>query len=166
MSKALDLFYGLVLEDGRRLGEAATDFQRADAAAVLDGDCPNHFLSRPRGALRRRLISARMNIAVALAQAPARARLYALAADEKQGRLLVDSIAGFAERTPELRGALTIHESRVVFPRAGVRLDVLAADQASHLGFAAVVCDGRRDLPVAHDGAPATLFRGASRRRQ
>lgn len=134
MSAALDLMHGLVLEDGRRWGEAATDFQRADAEAVLDGTRPNHFLTRPRGDSKTSDLGG-MNVAVALAQAPPRSRLYALAADEKQGRLLVDAILGFAERTPELSGALTIHESRVVFPRAGVRLDVLAADQASIWGL-------------------------------
>ena len=100
-----------------------------------------------------------MNITVGLAQAPPRARMYALAADEKQGRLLIDAIAGFAERTPELRGALTIHESRVVFPRADVRLDVLAADQASIWGLRLLHHRGR-DRAVAHDHAATTLLRG------
>ena len=139
---ALDLMFGLVLETGKRFGEVATDFQRADAEAVLGNVCPNHFLTRPRGDSKTGDLAA-MNIAVALTQAPARARMYSLAADEKQGRLLVDAIAGFSERTPELAGALTIHESRVVFPRAGVRLDVARSGSGEHLGFAAVVRDGR-----------------------
>ncbi len=47
----LELLSGLRLEDGRSWGEAATDVQRADAAAVLDTDSvtPYAFLTRARG---------------------------------------------------------------------------------------------------------------------
>lgn len=136
MSEALDLFLGLRLEDGRRVGEAAADFQLEDAKAVLDQDSetPNHFFTRPRGDSKTSDLAG-MNISVGLVQAPPRARMYGLAADEKQGRLLVDAIAGFAARTPELQGALVIRESSVYFPRSQARLDILAADQSSIWGL-------------------------------
>jgi hypothetical protein len=56
---ALDLLAGLVLEDGRRWGEAAADFQWQDAQAVMfvgggDGNQPV-FTVRPYGGDRRRL---------------------------------------------------------------------------------------------------------------
>lgn len=136
LNEALDLFHGLVLEDGRRLGEAAADFQLQDAEAVLDqaSETPNHFLTRPRGDSKTSDLAG-MNIAVGLAQAPHRSRMYALSADEKQGRLLVDAMAGFATRTPELVGALIVRESSIYFPRSDSRLEVLAADQASIWGL-------------------------------
>jgi phage terminase large subunit-like protein len=136
VSDALDLLYGLVLEDGRRWGEAATTFQKQDAVAVLDeaSPTPNHFLTRPRGDSKTTDLAG-MNIAAALAQAPPRARLYGLAADEKQGRLLIDSVAGFAARTAELTNALVVRDAHVYFPRTQARLEILAADQASIWGL-------------------------------
>lgn len=49
--------------------------------------------------------------------------------------MLVDAMAGFLARTPELASALVVYESSVVFPRSQVRLEVLAADQASIWGL-------------------------------
>ena len=54
-----------------------------------------------------------MALAVMLAQLPPGSRLYGIAADLDQGRLLVDTIDGLARRTPELRGALEINNYRV-----------------------------------------------------
>jgi hypothetical protein len=70
-----------------------------------------------------------------LAQLPAASRLYALAADRDQGRLIVDSVAGFASRTPELAGALAIDAWRVTAPRSGSMLEVLAADAPGAFGL-------------------------------
>jgi hypothetical protein len=136
MDDALGLFLGLVLEDGRRMGEAAAPFQVADAKAVLDqnSSTPMNFLTRPRGGSKTSDLAG-LNIAVLLAQAPERSRLYGLAADEKQGRLLIDSAAGFVSRTPELRGALVVRDSQVIASRSGARLEILPADQASIWGL-------------------------------
>ena len=43
MSAALDLLGGLVLEDGRRWGEVAVEWQWQDAEAILDLDAPTPF---------------------------------------------------------------------------------------------------------------------------
>jgi phage terminase large subunit-like protein len=136
VSEALNLMNALVLEDGRRWGEVARDFQRADAEAVLDeaSETPNHLLTRPRGDSKTSDLGG-LNLAAGLAQAPHRARMYALAADEKQGRLLLDALAGFVARTPELRSAVVIRESSVHFQRSHARLEVLAADQSSIWGL-------------------------------
>ena len=67
-------------------------------------------------------------VCVMVVQAPAGSRLYALAADKDQGALIIDSIRGFVERTPTLRGLLEISAYRVTVRGTGVRLDVLAAD--------------------------------------
>jgi hypothetical protein len=133
---ALDLFAGLVLEDGRRWGEAAADFQWEDARAVLQADntTPYHFLTRARGGSKTADLAG-MSIAAMLAQLPKGSRLYGLAADRDQGRLLVDSIGGFVTRTPELKGALKVDAFRVVATRSGSVLEVLAADAPGAWGL-------------------------------
>ncbi len=135
MTAALDVMNGLVLEDGRRWGEAAADFQRDDAGAVLESSgVPYHFLTRSRGGSKTADLAG-MAIAAMLAQLPAASRLYGLAADRDQGRLLVDSIAAYSARTPELRGALTIDAYRVTANRGGSMLEVLAADAPGAWGL-------------------------------
>jgi hypothetical protein len=133
---AIDLLASLVVEDGRRWGEAAAPFQWEDARAVLDpvSATPYHFLTRARGGSKTSDLGA-MAIAAMLAQLPARSRLYGIAADQDQGRLLVDSVSGFAARSPQLRGALKLDAYRVTATRSGSTLDVLAADAASSWGL-------------------------------
>lgn len=133
---ALDLMCALVLEDGRRWGEAADPIQLADARAVLDttSATPYHYETRARGWSKTADLAG-AEIAVMLAQLPASSRLYALGADRDQGRLFVDSIAGFVSRTPELRGALTVDSYRVTAARSGCVLDVLPADEAGAWGL-------------------------------
>jgi hypothetical protein len=129
---ALDLLAALVLEDGRRWGEAAVPVQWQDSRAVLDttSSTPLHWLGRARGYSKTTDLAG-MAIAAMLVQAPERGRLYGLAADAAQGSLLVDSIAGFAARTPEIQGALKIQEFKVVATRSGASLTILPTDSAS-----------------------------------
>src|SRR5436190_23657001 len=96
----------LVLENGRRWGEAAAGFQWDDARAVLDqaSAAPYHFLTRSRGGSKTKDLGG-MAVAAMLTQAPRGSRLYGLAADRDQGRLLVALGDGFASRTAALRGA-------------------------------------------------------------
>jgi phage terminase large subunit-like protein len=126
----------LVLEDGRRWGEAATTVQREDASAILDpaSATPYSFLTRSRGYSKTSDLGGVTSVAM-LAQLPPRSRLYALAADRDQGRLLVDAVAGYVARTPELRGALEVGSYRVTAPRSGSVLEVLAADAPSAWGL-------------------------------
>lgn len=156
MTTARDLLYGLVLEDGRRWGEAAEPIQREDANAVLDeeSETPYHWLARARGWSKTTDLGAKA-LVVMLAQAPSRARLYGIAADQAQGGLLLDALAGFAHRTRELEGALTIQESRVIATRSGAILQILPADSASVWGLRPyfVVVD---ELTVWHE-TPRTL---------
>lgn len=50
-SDPLGFLASLVLEDGRRWGEAAQPWQWEDAASILDlRGPPNHYMTRPRGA--------------------------------------------------------------------------------------------------------------------
>lgn len=129
------LLASLVLEDGRRWGDAAVPHQVADARAVLDVDGPRrHWLGRSRG-YSKTSDTAGMSAAVMLTQLAAGSTAYAAAADKDQARLLADKIRGYAVRTPELRGALTVQSYRVVAERTGVVLEILAADAASAYGL-------------------------------
>ena len=136
MSAASDLMSALVLEDGRRWGEAADRVQLADAAAILDqsSETPFHFLTRSRGYSKTTDAAAAV-LAVMLDQLPPVSRLFALAADKDQGRLLVESIAGFRARTPGLAGALQVDSYRVTATRTGSTLEVVAADAPSAYGL-------------------------------
>ncbi len=136
MNAALDLLAALVLDDGRRWGDAAAAFQREDAEAVLDLDSPTpyHFLTRARGGSKTCDLGG-LAVAAMLAQLPPRSRLYGIAADLDQGRLVVDSVDGFAARTPELRGTLRVESYRVHALRSGSVLEIAAADAASAWGW-------------------------------
>lgn len=134
--RALDLVCLLVIEDGRRWGDAAIPEQRADAEAVLDLPSPlrYHWLGRSRGRSKTSDVAA-MSIAVLLTQLPAGSAAYCAAADRDQGRLLLDAVRGFAERTPELAGVLDVQANRVYAPRAGTGLDLLSSDASSAWGL-------------------------------
>ncbi len=133
---ALDLLAGLTLESGARWGDAAEPWQWEDARALLDpaSSTPYSFMSRGRGGSKTTDLAG-VVVAAMLAQAPAAARLYGLAADRDQGRLLIDAISGFRARTPELAGALEVGAYRVTAARSGATLDVIAADAPSAWGL-------------------------------
>jgi phage terminase large subunit-like protein len=132
--RALDLLAMLVLEDGRRWGDAAVSAQWSDARAVLDpSGAPYNFLTRARGYSKTSDLAG-IAIAAMLTQLSGGSRLYGLAADRDQGRLLVDSVNGFAARTPELGGALTV-DSYKVTSASGSVLEVLPADAAGAYGL-------------------------------
>lgn len=147
MSAALDLMTALVIEDGRRWGEAAERVQLEDARAFLIGSPPYHFVTRARGYSKTSDLAGAA--ATLLLTLPAGARLYWLAADAEQGTLALDSIAGYERRTPLLRGQLTVQARRVVVPSTGSTLDVLAADAPSAWGLrpAAVLVDELAQWP-------------------
>jgi phage terminase large subunit-like protein len=161
MRDALALLQALVLEDGRRWGDAAAGFQLEDARSVLDQSAaPYSFLTRARGAAKTSDLAG-MVVAAMLTQAPAGARLYGLAADRDQARLLVDSVRGYVERTPELRGRLVLDAFKARTDR-GVVLEALAADAASSWGLRPwfVVADEIAQWPTTP--APRTRWESVS----
>jgi hypothetical protein len=143
VSSPIDLAGALVLENGSRLGDCWSPDQWEDARAVLDPESatPYHFLTRARGYEKTQDCGA-IAVAAMLAQLPAGSRLYGLASDLDQGRLLVDSVAGFATRTPELGGSLTVDQYKVTSASGSV-LQILAADAGGAYGLrpALLVCD-------------------------
>ncbi len=134
-SHAFDLLCGLVLADGRRWGDAAVPAQRADARAILDLDGPLlHYITRPRGMSKTTDLGA-VVIAMLLEQLSTADRGYGFAADRDQARILVDSIAGFVLRTPEIRGALRVDNFVVTNPRTGALFEAMASDESSSWGL-------------------------------
>ena len=134
-SRALDLLLSLRLDDGRRWGDAAQPWQRADAEAVLAEEGPrSHYLTRPRGGSKTTDLGAVSTVAL-VEQLPPRSRSYAAAADRDQAALLLDAIAGFVARTDGLAGALRVEAWKVTSLRTGATLEVLAADEASSWGL-------------------------------
>jgi phage terminase large subunit-like protein len=135
VNDVLDVLAALALPDGRRWGAVAGAFQWDDARAVLDPDGrPYQFLTRPRGGSKTTDLAA-ISVAAMVAQLPPGSRLYAIASDRDQGRLLVDAVEGFAVRTPMLHGMFDVQSFRVVHVPTGSVLVVLAADAPGAWGL-------------------------------
>lgn len=137
MSEALALLAQLVLDDGRRWGEAAEPWQRADAAAVLEpiGDAPTlHWLGRPKGGSKSTDLAG-MALAWLVEQAPPLAEGFAVAADEEQSNRLLDKARGFVARTPALRDVVRVEARRIVNLKSQARVVALAADVAGSEGL-------------------------------
>ena len=133
--RARDLLHGLILDDGRRWGAVAADWQARDAEAVLSDDGPRFsFIDRPRGGSKTTDAGAVVAVLLA-AVAPSGARCYAAAGDRDQAGLLLDAIRGLVERTPALRGALEVGATRVTSRLTGATLDTLSADGATAFGL-------------------------------
>jgi phage terminase large subunit-like protein len=133
---ALELLGGLVTDTGARWGDQAVDIQWEDAREVLDlgSETPYHWLGRSRGFDKTAGLAGCV-LAAMLTQAPPGSRLFTLAADKDQGALVVDSVSGYAARTPELGSALTVDAFKVSAPKHGATLEVLAADAPSAYGL-------------------------------
>jgi hypothetical protein len=129
----LDVLSALVLDGGQPWGATATDWQRADAEAVLDLDGPRmHFLTRPRGGSKS-TDAAGMAIAALLAQAPPRSTSHVFARDRDQSGRFLDIAAGLVERTG-LGGLLDVETWSLTAKRTGARLVVESADVGSAFG--------------------------------
>jgi len=124
----------MVLEDGRRWGQTAADFQWASARAILDpaAEVRQHWIELPRGA-RKTTDLAGIQLAALYAQAPALARLYVGASDEEQAQELIDAALGLVGRTPELEGVFRTGELEITCNTNGASIRALAAD-ASAMG--------------------------------
>jgi phage terminase large subunit-like protein len=132
---ALSIACGLVLEDGRPWGEAATPLQIDDMTALLDRAGPRyHFLTRPRGGSKTTDVGAALVTTLVL-DAPPGSRSYAVAADGDQARLLHDAMRGLIERTPGIAGAFTVEARRITAVTSGASLEVIAADGPSTYGL-------------------------------
>lgn len=137
MSDALALLAQLVLDDGRRWGDAAEPWQRADASAVLEplADDPTlHWLGRPKGGSKSTDLAG-MSLAWLVEQAPPMVEGFAVAADEEQSNRLLDKARGFIARTAALSDVVRVESRRIVNLRTGARVVALAADVAGSEGL-------------------------------
>ena len=133
-SPALDMMYALVLESGRRWGEAASDHQVADAEAIFSPERPHlHFVTRPRGGSKT-TDTAGMALAWVAAEAPPMANGHVVASNTDQAAILIDAAAGFVARTPELQGIVTVESERIVGPQ-GAWVRVLTQSDSGSWGL-------------------------------
>ena len=129
------LLAALVLEDGTLWGDRAVGFQREDARAIFDDDGPRwHFLTRPRGGSKSTDLAAVLLVwLVCIASSGERG--YIAAADKDQSKFAVlDALAGLVQRTPALRGLVTVQTDKIV-ATSGATVEVLSADAASAHGL-------------------------------
>ncbi|MDP3969099.1 MAG: hypothetical protein Q8Q02_12550 [Nocardioides sp.] len=135
----LALLASLVLDDGRRWGEAATDWQHADARAVVAAARGEVVAVRRLFNLRGRGMSkttdaAALALVLLLTLAPARSRSHAYAADADQARIMLDTVHGLAERSG-LLGLVDIGARTLTVRATGATLTVESADGASAFGL-------------------------------
>lgn len=153
---ALDVMYGLVLENGLPWGQVAADFQREDADAIFADEGPRrHFLTRGRGGSKSTDIAG-VSISWLLAEARPMARGYVIAANTEQGSIIIDAAAALVGATPGLSGALTVEAERIIGPN-GAWVKVLSQSDSGSWG--------RRDthLLVCDEFAQWPETRGAKR---
>lgn len=141
---ALDLLYGLIIEDGREWGEAAADFQKEDAQAILCNDRPDptwHFLTRARGGSKSTDVAG-MSIAYLHEDAPPLANGHIVAASTEQAAIIIDAAAGLIARTPGMDNALVVESMRIIGPN-GAWIRVLAQSDSGSWGLRShwLVCD-------------------------
>lgn len=129
------LLCSLVLEDGRRWGEAAAPFQIADAKAFLDGPARRHNWLRPRGSAKSTDAGALLLVDIICCAGP-RSRSYLLAVDEDQAALILDAMVGLIYRTKGL--PVKVEANRIVSTNPatiGASVQVLSSDAASAFGL-------------------------------
>ncbi|MDQ6725147.1 MAG: phage terminase family protein [Actinomycetota bacterium] len=137
-----DALYRLVLDDGTRWADTATDWQQADADAVLSGQPPMHFQSRPRGGSKT-TDQAGVALALLCTDAPPTSHSYSFAADRDQAGLLLDALNGFVIRTPGLDKLIKVDRWTAKNLRTGADLTVMPADGPGTYGLRPwlVTCD-------------------------
>ncbi len=127
----LEILHAMILEDGRRWGDTAAQFQRENATAILGRAGPlQTWIEAPRGARKTTDIAAIL-LAVLITQAPEMSRSYIGASDLDQALELIDAARGLAERTPELRGEFNFTELTCTYARTGATVTALPADASA-----------------------------------
>jgi phage terminase large subunit-like protein len=131
---ALDLLAGLTDHVGL-WWDSATQVQRDDARAILDLDGPRrHWIGRAKGYSKSR-DAAGVSAVALLKQMQSGSMGYVAASDADQAGLIRQSVASFVSNTPALSGELVVEAKRVIAPRRGTELVILAADSAGSHGL-------------------------------
>ncbi len=137
----------VLLEDGRRLGDAMDAWQREDFEALDDPQSRHAYLERPRGHSKTGDVGTEAVVEL-LAGAPGQ-RLFAFGADEDQARILFDDVCGKLGRMGRVARGKTLTRGQVrVLKRAivswtGSVLTVMPADVPGSWGLRPdwVACD-------------------------
>ena len=139
-----DIMYALVLEDGRRWGEVAADFQVEDVEEIFSPERPNwHFLTRGRGGSKTSDIAG-VALSWLYADAPPRARGYVVASNSEQAAILIDAAAGFVARTPVLEDRIEVENERIINRDSGAWVRVLSLSDSGSWGLRdthLLICD-------------------------
>jgi hypothetical protein len=135
LDDALDCISALVRPDGSTWIEHAAPWQLRDAATILDPDAPPHtFVMRRRGASKTEDGSV-WAIGSTVALFPPGSTTNIGAADRDQARFVLDSLAGFVQRTPMLRDRFEVASWKATDLHTGSSIVVLSADAASSWGL-------------------------------
>lgn len=133
---ALHVLGSLRLEDGRHWGDAATSVQLSDARAVLTpGDGPRrHWIGRPRGYSKSADVAGMLLAELVTDAIHPSNPAYGAAADRGQAGLLLDSLAGYVDRSG-LDSVVEVQSYRAVHRSTGASVEILAADAAGVYGI-------------------------------
>jgi hypothetical protein len=133
--RAGEILAGLVLPNGKTLGECAAPVQVADWEAVLasEPEARRFWIGRGRG-YSKTGDAAGMTIAAVLGGViePGE-RGFFCAADKDQARLAADAIQGWARRS-DLGKLVVVEASRVKFPAHDVEVEIMSSDAPSAWG--------------------------------
>jgi phage terminase large subunit-like protein len=131
----------LILEDGRRLGDALDDWQVEDVFAPMDTlQDDGRFRYRltyyelPRGHAKTTMVGGEAVTQLVLASAP-NWRGHIAAGDKDQARELFQAAAGFITRNPYLAPAFTIKRDRIVSNHTTASLRIHSADAPTAHGL-------------------------------
>ena len=122
----------VVDDDGTRWGDSASEFQMANAAAILDrtAGVRQFFWPGTRGARKSSDIAA-LALTLLETQAGAFAKGFFIASDEDQAKDLVDIAGEMVARTPGLRELFDVTASRITHLRTGATFTALANDPSA-----------------------------------
>lgn len=123
----------ILLEDGTPFGEVMEPWQAEDFAALDSGRYRHAYVERPRG--HDKTGKAGTEAVTELVLGRPGARLFCVAADADQARLLLEDVTGKFERNPLLRGSVRILRDEVTVKATGSRLRVLSSDEPSAYGL-------------------------------
>lgn len=134
--RPLELVGAMVLDNGARWGEQATDDQWADMRALLepDGGSRRHFWLRARGRSKTFDAGAATMAVMLAGDIRPGDEMFAAAAGREQAGLLANKILAITSNTPELAGAAEIQQFRVITPRTGAVLQVMSSELAGSWG--------------------------------
>ena len=132
--KPLDVLAQLRNPSGALWVDEAEDWQVDDMRRVLDPDGPPFgFVTRSRGASKTGDLSAAALSLLLSVDEPA--LLVWAASDADQGRLAIEAIEAYAERSSSIAAQIEVQARKVITKATGARLVVMPADAASSWGI-------------------------------